>query len=143
MESKALTLEPCLNSSQELLLHNSNIPIARIPSEILALIFVLHQQQFLNEHARGTRPEFTLSHVSHAWRQCALDTVALWNILDWKVSASDPRIHMKASKAQEWEQRQYIVQFLGLYVERSKKAPIDIFIKKECFNDCDMCACSI
>ncbi|KDQ13856.1 hypothetical protein BOTBODRAFT_362551 [Botryobasidium botryosum FD-172 SS1] len=63
--------------------HNHLLPIYRLPSEILSMIFKMTERSATNcFHSLETRAPLNLSRVSKLWREIALDTPSLWVAID-------------------------------------------------------------
>lgn len=93
------------------LLKNSQLPVSTLPYEILAEIFFL--SQLASGHggqSHALRQEQAISHVSHAWRECALETALLWT-----------RIEVQRPKRHD-------VHMVASYLKLSKAMAIDIVI---------------
>lgn len=89
---------------------NETLPIARLPSDVLAIIFE-ESRCLLNQWPGPQRPlpiEVQLSHVCSRWRQVALSTPSLWTTI------RVPILH-----------KEIAVKF---YFERCKQCPLDIHI---------------
>lgn len=92
-------------------LKNSQLPISILPYEIFADIFFLSQLASEDGGQSHTlRQEQAISHVSHSWRECALDTARLWT----RIEVLRPKHHD--------------VHRVASYLKLSKAMVIDIVI---------------
>lgn len=94
-------------------LYNSTLPASVLPSELLAMIFdaAIHTKQGF---------EITISHVSHHWRSIVLETPQFWaTIRQTMYQGHDDRI--------------------VAYLDRSKAAPINLFVEIYKGNVAKMC----
>ncbi|KAG8822701.1 hypothetical protein FRC17_009489 [Serendipita sp. 399] len=128
-------------------LYSHLAPIRTLPTEILAEIFQLaaaeeeaiskevhgqplrldfHWNNF-NEHRlipRGLLVQEKLSHVCSYWRDVALSIPTLWHKLTFSVFTSDPDEPLI-------EENTGTIQRMGLWLERTKQAPLHITIFSE------------
>ena len=80
VDNKIKSLE---DSARTLKLHrNTLVPIARLPTEILTIIFSLLPSFGVIESSQSIAP-FTISHVCHRWREILLKTPHLWSHIDF------------------------------------------------------------
>ncbi|KZP26789.1 hypothetical protein FIBSPDRAFT_886995 [Athelia psychrophila] len=98
------------------ILHNLDVPISRIPDEILAMIF----EEGRRPRGHGHRFGVVLSHVSHCWRNVATTTPALWTYLQLQEQPHDenesPELLRELTRARA-------------FLSRSRLCPVDIYIE--------------
>lgn len=91
-------------------INNETLPISRLPSDVLAIIFE-ESRCLLNQWPGPRRPlptEVQLSHVCSRWRQVALSTPSLWTTI------RVPILHKEIA--------------VMTYFQRCKQCPLDIHI---------------
>ncbi|KZP02149.1 hypothetical protein FIBSPDRAFT_1056048 [Athelia psychrophila] len=98
------------------ILHNLNVPIFRIPDEVLAMIFKEGRRPRKHGHRFGV----VLSHVSHRWRNVATTTPKLWTYLRLREQPHDenesPELLRELTRARA-------------FLSRSRFCPVDIYIE--------------
>ncbi|KZP26798.1 hypothetical protein FIBSPDRAFT_928466 [Athelia psychrophila] len=98
------------------ILHNLDVPISRIPDEVLAMIF--EEGRCPRKH--GHRFGVVLSHVSHRWRDVATTTPRLWTYLRLQEQPHDkdesPELLRELTRARA-------------FLSRSSLCPVDIYIE--------------
>ncbi|KAJ6479204.1 hypothetical protein C8R47DRAFT_1219133 [Mycena vitilis] len=104
-------------------------PVARIPRELLTIIFILSTPSI--QEARDTqwwtaleRSPWSLSHVSRQWRVVALASPALWSFIAIKNPSDD-------------ECAPYSLQMLETQLARARTSPLDIILDYERNDDSD------
>lgn len=103
-QSVSLDVEFATTKRERDSLHNSIAPISSLPNEILAEIFTTGQDEFYDTFG------ILVSHVTHHWREVALDTSALWATI---------HRHIQQQK----------LDVIAVYLTRSKQIPIHIVIE--------------
>lgn len=90
---------------------NKTVPVSRLPSDVLAIIFEESRRPLIpwsNLVKRPLSPEVQLSHVSSRWREVALSTPALWTTIRF------PILHKEAAAM--------------AYLQRCNQAPLHVHI---------------
>ncbi|KAJ3537565.1 hypothetical protein NM688_g6666 [Phlebia brevispora] len=77
---------------------NALLPIARIPAEVLGMIFVACAKREWFEH-RTDRSRLAISHVSYRWRSVALSTPDLWSNIALHASSKDDKMQECVARA--------------------------------------------
>ncbi|KAF7975484.1 hypothetical protein HWV62_9527, partial [Athelia sp. TMB] len=111
--SRSEELDAALKSLQaeRKAIFNRIAPISYLPNEILAAIFETLHASLEDEHtALTTLSEVVVSHVTTHWRAVAIKASKLWT-----------RIKFRSS--------QQSIGLLELYLQRSQRLPIDLFVE--------------
>ncbi|ESK82349.1 hypothetical protein Moror_2215 [Moniliophthora roreri MCA 2997] len=98
----------------------SQIPITRLPVEILSLIFI--ECPHIDSTFKAQTTPWTLGRVCRAWRAVALGTPELWRI-----------IHLNLQElSNKGAYSQVYASILSAALERSAEGPLDIHITPRC-----------
>lgn len=113
LHSEAFQLHTALRTLQSRAAHikNKAVPVSRLPSDVLAIIFEESRRllaPWSSVTNRPLSPEVQLSHVSSRWREVALSTPALWTTIRF------PILHKEAA--------------VVAYLQRCNQAPLSIHI---------------
>lgn len=92
---------------------NRNLPISKLPNELLNSILLIAQSNHFVRSPRSRPFEITASHVSSHWREVVLGTPLLWKVIDQFVRNFG---HVNA----------YTFQKLQAYLFRSGTCPLDM-----------------
>jgi len=83
-QAEAISSQIHADQRQLAILHNATAPVARLPHDLLALVFNLVCAS--NPSAIHKQPEVLLSHACAAWRHAALSTPSLWTTIRFPVT---------------------------------------------------------
>ncbi|KZP26786.1 hypothetical protein FIBSPDRAFT_1040538 [Athelia psychrophila] len=110
------------------ILHNLDVPISRIPDEVLAMIF----EEGRRPRKHGHRFGVVLSHVSHRWRNVATTTPKLWNYLRLQEQPHDDDDDDDESHDEGDVESPELLRELTrarAFLSRSRLCPVDIYIE--------------
>ncbi|TFK75113.1 hypothetical protein BDN72DRAFT_832423 [Pluteus cervinus] len=104
-------------------LHNRQLPISKLPLELLASIFLLIQESSRIPGGTIVAFEVVASHVCRHWRAISLGTPLLWSKID---------ISIITQRDVELKNLEGFKTKLSIYLTRSSTCPVVIFLKLPC-----------